>query len=782
MNKRIISVLVAFLFTSLWAQEVPIGQFKEYLSYNKFRWIAQDSENIYAATDNSILVIDKTDGSKSKWSNLNGLSEVGIQTIHSDPEGRVIIAYKNSDIDVIKDYKVYNVRDILNKQLTGSKTINNITTFGSLAYFACDFGVVILDLKTLLVKDSWFTIKNNESYSARFLTIHKERYYLATDKGVFSLPADASNPADFSLWTAENELSQSLYKLLCSYQDKLYAVKYGGAAADSLFVYENEQWSRDTLIGMSYYRSFDIKDDKLLVCSWDHIRIFSGDTMIQWFYWKQLQNEWQNGCQALFDKEMNVWVADNALGVLHIDLRRKTYEPITAEGPANSSAYGLCFFDGALAVVPGARDNAIVPVYSQPAISILKDDLWRSNTDFSKSGSDRPYGFNSVAINPLNTNEIYIASWIDGLFKINMLTNKTFCYNNHNSILKSSRKDSIVFLSGLVIDKKNNLWMAQTDVFDFIKVKDLKSEEEKWYSFNMSPYITSSVELYAEHILIDSRNYKWFTIPISSGTPSQKLLVFSEGESLDNEASHKKAEVDITSQVDVSGSRITCIAEDREGRIWVGADQGIKVIYDAASVFNRKIYAKNIYIKQPIGDTAYVQILFEFEYITCIAVDAADRKWIGTRNAGVFLISPNGMEELFHFTTDNSPLFSNQINDIKINPENGEVFFATAGGLISYKGTATAGKENYKEVIVYPNPVREDYYGPVAVKGLMEDSFCKITDASGRLVWQGYAYGGQLIWNGKDFYGNRPATGVYFVMASSKTGKEKKVAKFLFIQ
>jgi hypothetical protein len=187
-------------------------------------------------------------------------------------------------------------------------------------------------------------------------------------------------------------------------------------------------------------------------------------------------------------------------------------------------------------------------------------------------------------------------------------------------------------------------------------------------------------------------------------------------------------------------------------------------------------------LEQRIGDTSYVQILLEFEYVTCIAVDAANRKWIGTRSAGVFFVSPNGTQELFHFTTDNSPLFSNQINDIKINPENGEVFFATEGGLISYKGTATMGKENYKEALVYPNPVRENYYGPIAVKGLMEDSFCKITDAAGKLVWQGYAYGGQLIWNGKDFYGKRPATGVYFVMASSKTGKEKTVAKFLFIQ
>ena len=777
MFKKIFLLLIQCSLVSLWAQELPLGQFKEFLPYNKFHWVAQDGENVYAATQQSILVVDKSNGSTDKWSKLNWLSEVGIQTLCTDQKGRLFVAYKNSNIDIVVDDKIHGIRDILNKQISGSKIINHIFSDNNLAYFSCDFGVVILELKSFLVKDSWFTTRQDESYRARFFTIHKERYYLATNKGVFSLPVSASNPADFSQWKLETELPNSSFKLLCSYQDKLFAVEESNSKKDSLFVYENSHWRFDDSINITFFRNFEVKNDKMLVCSWNHVKVFSGSEYKQYSWEPTPPSIWQNGYCATFDHKMDIWVADATSGLVHINTRSNTYDIITENGPANSGAYGLYFSDGVLAVVPGARKTALIPDYTAPAISLLHDENWWSYASFGKF--KRANAFNSVVINPLNTNEIYMASWVGGLFKIDKTTNEISCYNRDNSILTVSperlaQKDTSLFLSGLAIDKQNNLWMANSEVLDLLKVKDLKSKEEKWYSFNLSPYINKGGDVIAEHILIDSRSYKWITIPRQN-----KLIVFFENGPLGNNAVPRKAEVNLSLQANVASSMITCIAEDREGRIWLGTDQGIKVVFDAASVFNRPvIYAKNILLEQ----NGYVQNLLEFEHVTCIAVDAADRKWIGTRTAGVFLVSPTGTQELLHFTTENSPLFSNQIHDIKINPENGEVFFATEDGLISYKGTATAGRENYKEVLVYPNPVHEDYTGPIAVKGLMEDSFCKITDAAGKLVWQGYAYGGQLIWDGKDFNGKRPATGVYFVMASSKSGKEKKVAKFLFIQ
>ena len=201
------------------------------------------------------------------------------------------------------------------------------------------------------------------------------------------------------------------------------------------------------------------------------------------------------------------------------------------------------------------------------------------------------------------------------------------------------------------------------------------------------------------------------------------------------------------------------------------------MIYNPSQIFSGNAYPQNILIEQ----INYVQNLFEFEEVTAIAVDDANRKWVGTAKSGVFLISANGDKQLLHFTTDNSPLLSNRINHITIQRQTGEVFFATAGGIVSYRGTATEGTEDYSEVTVFPNPVRETYYGPITVSGLKENSFCKVADAAGNLVWQDYANGGTFTWNGRDFYGKRPATGVYFVFISDSDGKKKTVAKILFV-
>ena len=162
-------------------------------------------------------------------------------------------------------------------------------------------------------------------------------------------------------------------------------------------------------------------------------------------------------------------------------------------------------------------------------------------------------------------------------------------------------------------------------------------------------------------------------------------------------------------------------------------------------------------------------------------MDGANRKWLGTQGGGAYLVSEDGLEELEHFTANNSPLLSDVIIDIEVDGESGEVFLGTEKGIISYKGNAMQGETSYNNVVVYPNPVRETYDGPVAIKGLLENTTVKIADMGGNLVFETESLGGQAIWDGTNFNGERVATGVYMIYLSSADGALSHVTKLLFI-
>ncbi len=219
------------------------------------------------------------------------------------------------------------------------------------------------------------------------------------------------------------------------------------------------------------------------------------------------------------------------------------------------------------------------------------------------------------------------------------------------------------------------------------------------------------------------------------------------------------------------------IAHDFDGEIWIGTDDGIEIIYDPENVFFGNIHSEQILAEQG----GHYSPLLKNETVTAIAVDGANRKWLGTEKAGVFLVSDDGTEVIENFTEDNSPLLSNSIASIAINQDNGEVFFGTSEGIISFKGTATEGFDSHSDVYAYPNPVKPGYNGTIAVKGLVSNADVKITDISGNIVYECTAFGGQAIWNGKNFDGEKVHSGVYLVFSSNEDGTETMVTKIMFI-
>jgi ligand-binding sensor domain-containing protein len=212
----------------------------------------------------------------------------------------------------------------------------------------------------------------------------------------------------------------------------------------------------------------------------------------------------------------------------------------------------------------------------------------------------------------------------------------------------------------------------------------------------------------------------------------------------------------------------------------VGTSKGICVFYTPEAIFENGTSnwdAQTIIIDQD----GFNQYLLKEEEVTAIAVDGANRKWIGTRKAGIFVVSEDGTQQIAQYTFENSPLLSNTINSLTIDGVSGELFIGTDVGICSFRTDATTGTETFGHVYAFPNPVEHDYTGTIAVSGLVRDADVKITDVSGNLVYSTVAKGGTAVWNGNLFSGQRAATGVYIVFCTNADGSQTQVTKILFI-
>ena len=758
----------------LLSAQTPIGSFRDHLAYNRFYSVAVADE-VYAAGESGILYFPKnkediTEADMHKWSKSDGLSDVDIAKIAYDKaSGNLVISYANGNLDFIVDDRLTNVPDVKNKQLSGSKVVKRICFEDGLCYLAFNFGVVVVDLSNYLIRDTWY-VNNQGDYTLYDLAIAPDNFYMATNQGVYSIDKHSTMVADFGAWQQESALGNREYNFIAACQQKVFANCNSHehddngqlSQMDSIFVLANGQWSFDPEFGTQNVRAFVVYDDVFLLVDWQNVVAYENDYYdFKYFYVDNLLPSLKS---ATAEGE-HVWVADDENGLWHWNRYTGSINLLTANGPHSNKAYALSCEGGTLACVPGGY-NGWAPAYFTAACNFFENEQWSyiSNEFYTDSYT---HDMVNVAINPSNPNECYIASWGNGLFK---LVNGQIVahYDDSNSPLRSPLVDDAVRVSGLCYDGYGNLWVTNSFTSNILHV--LKTDGT-WATYNR---IQGDVSTVAQHVFVDSRGYKWITCPRSS---VQSLYVYDDNKTIDNQTDDRYRIVNMNAAAEVETSVVKCITEDKNGRIWIGTNKGVKVIYDPYRVFDGTSLPRNIIMEQG----GYTSVLLEFEEVTCITVDGGNRKWIGTAKAGVFLISENGTEELLHLTSDNSVLLSNVIYDIAIDDITGEVFFSTDKGLCSYRGTATAGSEEYSNVKVFPNPVHSGYTGVIAVSGLMENSFCKIVDAAGNLIWQGYAHGGELVWDGKDFKGRRPATGVYFVFSSSKSGKEKNVAKFLFV-
>lgn len=767
-RKNIILGFLLFLTHFAYNQGIPIGNWRTHLPLNKVIAVAEAENIIYAATPYSIFYYDRSDHSVNLLNKVNGLSDVGISAIHYDKTYKIlVIAYNNTNIDLIKNKKIINIPDIKKKSIPGNKKINNITSFGKYAYLSCGFGIVVVDITRNEIKDTYLIGDNGKRIDVLDLAVNDTSLYAATEEGIYKSNLNSPNLADFNNWKKDSSINDinAKYSQIAFFYDKIIVQKDKKTSnADTLFAFNGNNWvAFDTSVNFNFKVS-----NNLLICShYGYLIALNNQLQAEAMVFSVDQKNFYPW-QAIMDKDNNFWIADDNRGLIRLNRYSNESKIISPNSPSTKNAFVINAFSSGLYLAPGGFDNGVYSNSFIPAsYHCFSNESWSNYDKTNISGFDSIIDIVEVIPHPSNNATLFAASWSNGVVELSnhKITN---IYNENNSSLRPIYFGNNRFslrTGGLAFDESGNLWVSNSGVQNRLSVK---YSNGTWEAFDVTGIVNDDVS----RIVIDRNNYVWMLVR------GNRIAVFNKKSN-----SHQKAWININKGNDLSTNDINCFVQDLEGEIWIGTDKGIKVIYSPDNVFNTNGLYESAVTAQTIllEYGGYVQHLLEFESVTAIAVDGANRKWVGTQKAGVFLLSPDGTQQLAHFSTDNSPILSNTVFSIGINPENGEIFIGTDLGVISYRGSATKGGETFKDVYAYPNPVRPDYNGTIAIKGLVRDANVKITDISGNLVYNTIANGGQAVWNGKSFNGEKAQTGIYLVFCTNEDGEETMVTKIMFV-
>ncbi|HKL03979.1 MAG TPA: two-component regulator propeller domain-containing protein, partial [Cryomorphaceae bacterium] len=472
-----------------------------------------------------------------------------------------------------------------------------------------------------------------------------------------------------------------------------------------------------------------------------------------------------------------IWLADSRRGLVKRDVNG-SFEFIHPEGPGANFAFDLDFKDGELWVASGnpVRPGTWNNNFLTEGFYRLKNGEWKNYTRQTAPIIFDELFFDAckIYIDPVDRSKVYVGSYYRGLME---LENEeiTEIYDVTNSTLDDwaeyGEEGEWVGVAGIAKDRDNNLWVSNSFADEPLSVQ---TPDGTWKSFSLGGSNGLGNNRQLLDLLIDQNGQKWSIVNRGG------IIVFNEGESIESTADDRVNFLTATAnQGGLPSNEVTCLTEDLNGEIWVGTTEGIAVFYSPFDILSdNPSDSRQILVEQ----NGVFQFLLDGQTVSAIAVDGANRKWIGTFGAGVFLMSSNGTEEIARFTSEDSPLLSNVVNDIVIDHTTGEVFFATSEGIVSYFSDAIAGSPTNQCTTVYPNPVRENYEGPISIDGLVRDSEVRITDVRGNLIYSTISNGGKATWDGRNTNGERVVTGVYFALSSDEQGETTCVSKILVVK
>ena len=753
----IVALLLCLIVTD--ATAAPVGTWNAYPAYTDIKRIEDTGSIVFVLASGGLYSYNPTDQSIQTYDKVNALSDCSISDIAwCRQAGRLVVVYENYNIDLVSaDGKVTNMSEYYNKSLTEDKTINNITINGTDAYLSTGFGIVRIDVRNAAIKDTY-----NLGVKVNATALSGNNIFAATADGMYRASMN-DNLADKSKWT---RYSTKTFTHLLLLNGELIGLNNGEAFVMDKTADKFEQFYTP------WFSRAKISGDRMLCYGTSHTYIIKSTD-------KKQDIAMSFGGIEYSPSDDSYWLndTDGKLTKVTIDDNGNIQTSLTGvapEGPKYNYFGFMNFINGKLYTCGGRGDpirNACIQVYDKSKGWTIYPDDFASTLDYNYKGAM------SLDIDPKDPSHLFMGSQA-GMYEFrNEELVNIFTLDNSPlqgaKVVPDNNKKNYTLVSSVKFDSEGRLWClnsvaSSASLFEY--------SDGNWTSHHKSELVNSEGYSMANMVgtIFDSRNLMWFC-----STDWRKPALICYQPSTDALKLYSRfINQDGTSLI---AENVTCVQEDLEGNIWIGTAAGPLMLTAADIANGNETFTQ---VKVPRNDgTNYADYLLDGISISSIAIDGGGRKWFGTDDSGVFLISADNMTQLQHFTAENSGLLSDVIESVAIDGTTGEVFFGTDKGLCSYMSDAsqTSEKMDKDNVYAYPNPVRPDYTGLITVTGLTLNADVKIVTVNGTLVAEGRSNGGMFTWDGCDKSGRRVASGVYMVQTATSDGKKGTVCKIAIV-
>lgn len=783
MKKRlfVLAVLMSMFVSFKVYSQLQVGDWKLYSVYSGLHVqnIIDTGNIVYYLTDGWLYSYDKENDETIYYNKRNDLSDTNILNIYYNyDKNYLFIIYENANLDILYDNgRVVNIPDLKNKVLTTSKTINAIDFQGDYVYVATDFGFLVID-------DEKYNIKESYNYGKKFVSIvaTNENIYATFDQKIYVSGTKESHFNISSFKETNCKFEAKMKKIgsdrIVTTDGWFYNLRIMGGYQTTLEIVsiektsvKNVSKSKNGYIA-SFTDSYALMNEK-------------GEISEKIYF----PSDFEGNLISSMENDGSVWGIDkNGIKQFKIEGNSITYlhENFRPNVPTVAVPGYLLYDNNRLYAMTKGQDWFLsTGTYRDFGLCSFSSGEWKDLSPKGEINFVNPnskntiYDTYSLTIDPDDADKIWFGSWWEGVYcvKNNELIHK---FDNTNSPMELNWWCDI---SSIGFDNDKNLWCVEASPDKVLllprdKINRGNVTASDWIVFNIE-----NVSMTYSNVLYITKNN---TVLIADNSSNGKLTALNTNGTLENKADDKK--VTIASFSDQDGktfniSYFLAFKEDLNGKLWVGTNNGIGTIDNPESIFSNDFTINRIKVPRNDG-TNLADYLLENLSVTCIAVDGANRKWLGTSTSGVYLVNEDGTEILEHFTEENSYLLDNQIVSLECNKDNNAVYIGTSKGLVEYSSDATIAEDNYDNVYAYPNPIRPDYTGYITVKGLMDNSLVKIADAAGNVVFSKLSTGGMVVWDGCNSDGSRVDTGVYYVFASqSEDGNSNGcVTKILIVR